>query len=58
MNISELLSHPHHMNPGGAAGYLKGFATGMAAVGHTALTISGYLDSAIHFGGWLEARWP
>ena len=55
MDISELLSHPHHMNPGTAARYLEGFATAMAAVGHTALTISGYLDSAIHFGGWLEA---
>ena len=55
MDISELLSHPHHMNPGTAARYLEGFATAMAVVGHTALTISGYLDSAIHFGGWLEA---
>src|SRR5579871_2841602 len=55
MNISELLSHPHHMNPGSAARYLESFATAMAPVGHTALTISGYLDSAIHFGGWLEA---
>jgi site-specific recombinase XerD len=55
MNISELLSHPHHMNPGSAARYLEGFATAMAAVGHTALTINGYLDSAIHFGGWMEA---
>ena len=55
MDISELLSHAHHMNPGSATRYLEGFATAMAAVGHTALTISGYLDSAIHFGGWLEA---
>lgn len=55
MDISKLLSHPHHMNPGSAARYLEGFAAEMAAVGHTALTISGYLDSAIHFGGWLEA---
>src|SRR5215831_5997099 len=54
MDISELLSHPHHMNPASAARYLEGFATAMAAVGHTALTISGYLDSAIHFGGWVE----
>ena len=53
MDISELLSRPHHMNPGSAARYLEGFATAMAAVGHTALTISGYLDSAIHFvDGW------
>src|SRR5215831_14745844 len=55
MDISELLSHPHHMKPGAAARYLEGFATTMAEVGHSALTIRGYLDSAIHFGGWLEA---
>ncbi len=28
----------------------------MASVGHTSLTIGCYLGSAIHFGGWLEAR--
>jgi integrase/recombinase XerD len=27
----------------------------MASSGHTCLTISGYLDSTIHFGGWVEA---
>ena len=43
------------MKPGTAARYLEGFATTMAEVGHSALTIRGYLDSAIHFGGWLEA---
>ena len=26
MDISELLSQPHHMNPGSAAPYLEGFA--------------------------------
>ena len=56
MDISELLSQPHDMNPGGAAPYLEGFATQMASVGHTSLTIGFYLGSAIHFGGWLEAR--
>jgi site-specific recombinase XerD len=56
MEISELLSHPHHMKPGSAALYLEGFAAAMAAVGHTGLTIRGYVDSAIHFGGWVEAR--
>ena len=55
MDISELLSRPHDMNPGSAAPYLEGFAAQMASVGHTSLTISGYLGSAIHFGGWAEA---
>lgn len=55
MDISKLLSQPHHLNPGIAARYLEGFAATMASVGHTPLTISGYLDSAIHFGGWVEA---
>ena len=56
MDISELLSQPHDMNPGSAAPYLEGFAAQMASVGHTSLTIGFYLGSAIHFGGWLEAR--
>jgi integrase/recombinase XerD len=56
MNISELLSQPHDMSPGSAAPYLEGFAAEMASVGHTGWTISGYLVSAIHFGGWVEAR--
>src|ERR1700722_10584830 len=56
MKISELLSQPHDINAGCAAPYLEGFAAQMASVGHTALTISFYLGSAIHFGGWLEAR--
>lgn len=55
MDISKLLSQPHHINPGLAARYLEGFAGAMASSGHTRLTISGYLDSAIHFGGWAEA---
>ena len=56
MEISELLSQPHHMNPGSAARYLEGFAAQMASVGHTSLTIGFYLGSAIHLGGWLEAK--
>jgi hypothetical protein len=56
MDISELLSQPHEMNLGSAAPYLEGFAAQMASLGHTSLTISFYLGSAIHFGGWLEAR--
>jgi integrase/recombinase XerD len=56
MDISELLLQPHDMNPGSAAPYLEAFAAQMASVGHTSLTISFYLGSAIHFGGWLEAE--
>lgn len=55
MDISELLSQPHDMKPGIAARYLDGFAAAMASSGYTPLTIRGYLDSAIHFGGWVEA---
>jgi integrase/recombinase XerD len=55
MEILELLSQTHDMNAGSAAPYLEGFAAHMASVGHTPLTISFYLGSAIHFGGWLEA---
>ena len=55
MNISEFLSLPHAMNPGPVAPFLDGFATQMASVGYTSLTINGYLSSAIHFGGWVEA---
>jgi integrase/recombinase XerD len=56
MDISELLSQRHHMNPGRAASYLEGFVAQLASVGHTALTINFFLGSAIHFGGWLETR--
>jgi site-specific recombinase XerD len=56
MNISELLTRPHDMNPGSAAPYLEGFGSQMAAVGYTWLTINDYLSSAIHFGGWVEAN--
>jgi integrase/recombinase XerD len=56
MDISELLSQPHEMDPGSAAPYLEGFAAQMASLGHTSWTISFYLRSAIHFGGWLKAR--
>ena len=55
MDISELLTRPHDMNPGSAAPYLEGFGSQMAAVGYARLTIDGYLSSAIHFGGWVEA---
>jgi hypothetical protein len=43
------------MNPGFVAPYLEGFATEMASVGYTSFTMNGYLSSAIHFGGWVEA---
>jgi hypothetical protein len=44
------------MNPGRAATYLEGFVAQLASVGHTSLAINFFLWSAIHFGGWLEAR--
>ena len=47
---------PHSMHVGDADPYLEGFAAEMASVGYTPLTIGGYLDSAIHFGGWLKAQ--
>lgn len=56
MNISELLTRPHDMNSGSAAPYLEGFGSQMAAAGYTWLTINDYLNSAIHFGGWVEAN--
>jgi integrase/recombinase XerD len=55
VSISELLTRPHAMNPGRAAPFLEGFVAELASVGYTSLTISGYLNSAIHFGGWVEA---
>ena len=56
MDIAELLARPHDMNVGDAAHHLEGFAAEMASVGYSPLTIGGYLDSVIHFGGWLQAR--
>ena len=56
MNVAELLARPHDMNVGDAAHHLEGFAAEMASVGYSPLTIGGYLDSVIHFGGWLQAR--
>jgi len=56
MEISGLLWQPHERQPGGAAGYLEGFAAAMASAGHARGTISGYLDWAIHCGGWVEAN--
>ena len=54
MNISVLLSRSHHMKPGSAAPFLEGFAEELVRLGHTEFTVIGYLDSAIHFGGWIE----
>lgn len=56
MDIAQLLARPHDMNVGDAARYLEGFAAEMASVGYAPLTIGGYLDSVIHFSGWLQAR--
>jgi hypothetical protein len=40
-----------------ATPHLEGFTAQMASVGNTSSTINGYLKSAIHIGGWLEAIW-
>jgi integrase/recombinase XerD len=56
MDVAQLLTRPHSMNVGDVAHYLEGFAAEMASVGYSPLTIGGYLDSAIHFGGWLQDR--
>lgn len=56
MDIAQFLTRPHDMSVGGIDPYLEGFASEMAAVGYTPPTISGYLESAIHFGGWLQAQ--
>jgi integrase/recombinase XerD len=56
MDISQLSARPHDMGLGNGSVDLKGFATEMASAGFTRLTISGYLDSAIHFGSWVHAR--
>jgi integrase/recombinase XerD len=56
MDISQLSARAHDMGLGSGAAYLRGFATEMASAGYTRLTISGYLDSAIHFGSWASAR--
>jgi integrase/recombinase XerD len=56
MDTAQLLARPHDMSVGDAAPYLEGFATEMASAGYTTLTVCGYLDAAIHFGGWLEIQ--
>lgn len=55
MDSSQLLARSGNFRVGNAALYLEGFAAEMASVGYAALTIRGYLDSAIHFGKWAEA---
>ena len=54
MDISEVVVRSHRMRAGSVAQHLKGFATELAEVGHTSLTINDFLISAIHFGAWLE----
>jgi integrase/recombinase XerD len=56
MDIFQLLERSQNMILGNTAPYLKGFATEMASAGYARLTIRGYLDSAIHFGQWVEAE--
>ena len=54
MDISEVVVRSHRMRAGSVAQHLKGFATELAEVGYTSLTINDFLISAIHFGAWLE----
>jgi integrase/recombinase XerD len=56
MNISDLLLRPHHMQAGCAGPHLEGFAAELILTGYASFTLNGFLDSAVHFGGWLEAR--
>jgi hypothetical protein len=56
MNISEISARPHTMNAGRENPFVKGFASQLAAVGHSSFTINGYLGPAIHFGTWLKSR--
>jgi hypothetical protein len=56
MDISDILARPHRMNAGHETPFVEGFATELASVGHSALTINGYLGPAIHFGTWLKSR--
>lgn len=56
MDIAQLLARPHAMSVGDAARYLESFAAEMASVGYAPLSIGGYLDSTIHFCGWVQAQ--
>lgn len=56
MEISEILARPHRMDPGRETPFLEGFASELASVGHSSLTINGYLGPAIHFAMWLKSR--
>jgi hypothetical protein len=53
MDISEVVVRSHRMKPGSVAQHLNGFATELAELGYTSLTINDFLISAIHFGSWL-----
>jgi integrase/recombinase XerD len=54
MDISGVVVRSHRMKAGNVAQHLKGFATELAELGYTSLTINDFLISAIHFGVWLE----
>src|ERR1700721_3064052 len=55
-NVVDLLAESRLMKMGASAAYLEGFASALANVGHTQLTIWDFLVSASHFGRWLEAK--
>jgi len=56
MDTSDILARPHRMNAERETPFVEGFATELASVGHSALTINGYLGPAIHFCTWLKSR--
>jgi len=43
MDTSDILARPHRMNAERETPFVEGFATELASVGHSALTINGYL---------------
>jgi integrase len=52
--IPEASSSQQHMNARELSVPLESFATHLASLGHTPLTVSGYLAGARHFGEWLH----
>jgi hypothetical protein len=48
MDISDVLARFHRMSAGRETPFVGGFATELASVGHSALTINGYLARISH----------
>ena len=49
-NRVQFFDEPHVMQPGSVAGYLRDFASHLAAQGYQSLSISNCLWPALHFG--------